>query len=305
MVKGNNRAKKSQTLLVPELPSEIDIKYQIYLCERKLQQFTNATSMLESIPTRQRTAKINMALAELYKKGSLKFKHQIDLHKAICSNASNSLCTERQDQNSIACYKEVLKENPLSLNTIILLFKLGVKAAEVMNIVSSGISNIPNMEWLPTWIKAQSCLYTTETVEAVATFKKILSQPNLRDNLVLQTSLAEAFYYNGDYKKSLALFKKVYSCDPIFLRGMDVYAACLAKEQLIKDLEILANKLIPMLESGEQSPEPWIVLAYYSYLTNKKESKALYFTQKACLLSNNSVEALLLKGKIMAEAVRV
>lgn len=106
---------------------------------------------------------------------------------------------------------------------------------------------------------------------------------------------------SGEHKKALALFKRVYSADPLFLRGMDVYAACLSKELLVKDLETLATKLIPLLESGECQPEPWIVLAYYSYLTNKKESKALYFTQKACLLSSNSVEALLLKGKIMAE----
>lgn len=269
--------KKSSSQFGNDCSSEIDLKFQMYQCQRKLLQATNAIATLESIPARQRTAKINYALGELYQK-------------------------ERLDPSAIIAYKEILKENPLALNVIIKLLKLGVKAQEIINMVTCNLTSIPNTDWLHVWIKGQASLYTTDSSDAVASFRRLLAKPFLRDNSDVLSSLAEAHYYNGDYKKCLTLFRKVFNGDIYFLRGMDIFAACLAKENYVKELEHLANRLISRCEANERSSEPWVVLAYFSYLTNKKESKALYFTQKACLLSNNSVESLLLKGKIMAEA---
>ena len=273
------KTKKSQTTIASDVTSELDIKYQIHLCQKELQQHSNAIKTLETISSRQRTSKINMALADLYLKDRL--------------------------SEAIVCYKEILRENPLALDVIKQLLQLGVKSQEITNLVTCSITNLTQLDWLTTWLKAQASMYTPETTDAINAFKKLLVKPNFRDNSDLQISLAESYYFNGDYRKASVVFRKCYQNDPICVRGMDAYAACLTKEHMTKELEVLATKMLARCESNDQSAEPWIVLAYFSFANARKDaksdSKALYFAQKACLLSNNSVEALLLKGRIMAE----
>lgn len=48
-----------------------DIKYQIHLCHVGLKQSHQAITVLQSIPGKQRNAKINMALARLYQQGGM------------------------------------------------------------------------------------------------------------------------------------------------------------------------------------------------------------------------------------------
>ncbi|RWS05178.1 Anaphase-promoting complex subunit 7-like protein [Dinothrombium tinctorium] len=269
--------KKTQSLTSTECGTETDLKYQLYLCAKKRQDYRNALHILESIPQRQRSAKINLALGEMY-------------HR------------EKSDSNATACYKEVLKENPLAFQVIIILIKLNVKAKEIINIVMN-VPNAPKIDWLPTWITAKSMLYSPDTSQAVNLFKQLLSKPCFSESPEIMSSLGQALYYNGDYKKALPVFKKAFSANNnMTYSGMDVYAACLAKENQVKELEKWANKLLPICEAGELSPEPWIILGYYCFQTNKKEAKAIYFAQKACFLSENSTEALLLKGMIRMEA---
>jgi anaphase-promoting complex subunit 7 len=43
-----------------------DIKYQLHLCLVKLKDNKQALAVLQSIPSKQRKTKINMALAKLY-----------------------------------------------------------------------------------------------------------------------------------------------------------------------------------------------------------------------------------------------
>jgi len=117
-------------------------------------------------------------------------------------------------------------------------------------------------------------------------------------------SLGEAYYYSGDYKKAIHFFKRAFTADPMLVRGLDFYASVLAKESQLKELETLSNQLVQRCNSLESVAEPWVVLSYYCYLSNKKESKSYFFAQKACTLSNNSVEALLLKGMILSESKR-
>ena len=44
----------------------LDLKYKLYLCNVRCNKPLEALSMLQSIPAKQRTARINMALGKLY-----------------------------------------------------------------------------------------------------------------------------------------------------------------------------------------------------------------------------------------------
>ncbi|PVD31331.1 hypothetical protein C0Q70_06743 [Pomacea canaliculata] len=67
-----------------DLTSEVDVKFRVYQCHMKLKETSEALQVLESISTKQRTAKINLALARLY-------QH------------------DGRDRSALTCYKEVLR----------------------------------------------------------------------------------------------------------------------------------------------------------------------------------------------------
>uniref|UniRef100_A0A3Q1IPZ3 Anaphase promoting complex subunit 7 n=1 Tax=Anabas testudineus TaxID=64144 RepID=A0A3Q1IPZ3_ANATE len=88
------------------LPSEIEVKYKIAECYTILKLDKDAIAVLDGIPSRQRTPKINMMLANLYRKAG-------------------------QERSAVTSYKEVLRQCPLALDAIIGLLSLSVKGAEV------------------------------------------------------------------------------------------------------------------------------------------------------------------------------
>lgn len=84
-----------------ELTSDIDIKYKIYSCCVALKQKKAAADILQTVAARQRTAKINMALGNIYKEVGM-------------------------ERSAITCFKEVLRECPLAVDAMENLLKLGV-----------------------------------------------------------------------------------------------------------------------------------------------------------------------------------
>ncbi|CAG2117228.1 unnamed protein product [Medioppia subpectinata] len=206
--------------------------------------------------------------------------------------------------SAVHCFKEVLKESPFALTAIHHLIRLDVKVTDILNIVNPAIASTPAMAWLSTWIRAQSALQSIQVSNAIALLRQLYDSTQLKGNVEIITSLAEAYYYSGDYKKAIQYFKKAFTADPMLIRGLDCYASVLAKENQLKELENLSNQLVQRADSLESVAEPWVVLSYYCFLSNKKESKSYFFAQKACTLSNNSVEALLLKGTILSESKR-
>ncbi|KAJ9580300.1 hypothetical protein L9F63_004040, partial [Diploptera punctata] len=267
--KGTAKPQENQKELMPD----IDIKYQIHVCHIHLKQNHQAILVLQSIPGKLRNAKINMALAKLYQQGGM-------------------------ERSAITCYKEVLRECPLALEAAEGLLSLGVKGIEVNALVSEGMSSFGNMEWLSSWIKAHSHLHNREYSQAVTTFRQLDDRGTLRDNLNLLVAMGESYYYSGDRKNALIVLQRAHSLDPHMQRGLDVLAALLAKERKHKELEKLISP--PSITVSEYGPETWIAMAYLLYVS-KKNSKAVYFAQKACYLSPRNVEALILKGGILMD----
>lgn len=274
--------KKSQSNWLLDGNSEVDLKYKIAMCFRNMKQPLDAIKILDSIPQKQRNPRINCLLGDLY------------------------LIVKKD--HALAYYREVLRECPFSLKVILNMIKLGVKANDILNLIN--ISNNPNFEWLSKWIKAHCFLHSPDVNQAISLFGSLLTTSPLRNNADLLQSLGEALYYNGEYKKAIVALRKAHANDPLSLKGLDFYAACLYKENQLKELEKIANELVPLCEADCQSPEPWIVLGYYCLSVEKfdkkdlkevrdqKISKAQNFVEKACCLSNNSIEALILGGLI-------
>uniref|UniRef100_A0A672IB70 Anaphase promoting complex subunit 7 n=1 Tax=Salarias fasciatus TaxID=181472 RepID=A0A672IB70_SALFA len=116
------------------LPSEIEVKYKIAECYTILKLDKDAIAVLDGIPSRQRTPKINMMLANLYRKAG-------------------------QERSAVTSYKEVLRQCPLALDAIIGLLSLSVKGAEVASMTMDVIQSIPNLDWLSVWIKAYAFIH--------------------------------------------------------------------------------------------------------------------------------------------------
>ncbi|XP_024112852.1 anaphase-promoting complex subunit 7 isoform X2 [Pongo pygmaeus] len=258
------------------LPSEIEVKYKMAECYTMLKQDKDAIAILDGIPSRQRTPKINMMLANLYKKAG-------------------------QERPSVTSYKEVLRQCPLALDAILGLLSLSVKGAEVASMTMNVIQTVPNLDWLSVWIKAYAFVHTGDNSRAINTICSLEKKSLLRDNVDLLGSLADLYFRAGDNKNSVLKFEQAQMLDPYLIKGMDVYGYLLAREGRLEDVENLGCRLFNI---SDQHAEPWVVSGCHSFYS-KRYSRALYLGAKAIQLNSNSVQALLLKGAALRNMGRV
>lgn len=177
-----------------DLPSDVNIKYQIHLCLVKSKNLQEALQVLQSIPGKQRTAKVNMALAKMF--------HE-----------------QGMERSAITTYKEVLKECPLALEAAEGLLSLGVKGVEVNSLIVSSTSSSMNLEWLNTWIKAHAHIHNREYTHAVTTLRSLDNVVLLRDNFNLLTIMGECYYYAGDDKNALLCLRRARVIEPDITKG--------------------------------------------------------------------------------------
>lgn len=90
---------------------EPEIRYKLALCLEATKQVSEAVTVLQAIPAKQRSCKVNMLLAKM-------------------------LQHNRYDKNAIAPLKAVLKECPLNLEAIKGLLALGVPADDIQELIS-------------------------------------------------------------------------------------------------------------------------------------------------------------------------
>ncbi|RZF49231.1 hypothetical protein LSTR_LSTR014457 [Laodelphax striatellus] len=232
-----------------DIVSDVDIKYQMHLCAVKLNQLDEAIRILQSIFAKQRTPKINMALAKRFQ----------------------MLGMERP---AITAYKEVLRECPMALEAAEALLALGVSAAEGESLVLD--SSVTGMDWMTSWIKAHAHTQNKDYTQAINTFKQLEERSQIRGNHSLLASLGEAYYYSGDNKNALVTLKRAHALDKNQQRGLDILAALLASEKQISEIE----KLVPVSWTNEEhGPQAWIALSYLLYANNNL-TRAAYLAQK-------------------------
>ncbi|CAH1801460.1 unnamed protein product [Owenia fusiformis] len=258
---------KTKSTKCTDLPSEVDVKYKIHQCLYNLKQYKEAINMLEGISSKQRSARINTALAKLY--------HRMGM-----------------DRSAVTGYKEVLKECPLALQAAIGLMSLGVKGSEVATLVLNAVPNMGHTDWLPSWIKGHAFAASKDYSSAISSFKMLDSKAQLRDSTDVLCNLGEAHFLSGDYTNAGLVLRRAHSLDPLLLYKMDLLAYLLYKEKKTKELESLSSTL---MHTTEFAPEPWVAMGYYC-LATKKGTRAVYFAQKGYMIDNKNIEALLLKG---------
>ncbi|KAL7301170.1 hypothetical protein TKK_0006141 [Trichogramma kaykai] len=254
-----------------ELASDVDIKYQIYSCLIKLKNQQEALHILQSIQVKQRTPKINMALAKMFQEQGM-------------------------ERSAIATYKEVLRESPLALEAAEGLLSLGVKGIEVHSMMSCNI-NLLNYDWLNAWIKAHAHINNREYNLAVTTLRSLDNINCLRDNFNLLIRMGECYYYSGDYKNALMFLRRARALEPDSTRGLDIYAAVLHNSKSVSELE----KLIPLISSlNESSTEAYTAMAYALFALNKL-NRAHSIATQAMNISPTNIEAVILRGNILIE----
>ncbi|KAG8011672.1 Anaphase-promoting complex subunit 7 [Nibea albiflora] len=258
------------------LPSEIEVKYKIAECYTILKLDKDAIAVLDGIPSRQRTPKINMMLANLYRKAG-------------------------QERSAVTSYKEVLRQCPLALDAIIGLLSLSVKGAEVASMTMDVIQSIPNLDWLSVWVKAYAFIHAGDNQRAINTICSLEKKSLLRDNVDLLVSLADVYFRAGDTKNAILKFEQAQMLDPYLIKGMDVYGYLMAREGHLEDVEVLGGRLFNI---SDQHAEPWVISGCHSFYS-KRYSRALYLGAKAIQLNSNSVQALLLKGAALRNMGRV
>ncbi|XP_064424254.1 anaphase-promoting complex subunit 7 isoform X2 [Latimeria chalumnae] len=258
------------------LPSEIEVKYKVAECYTILKQDKDAIAILVGIPSRQRTPKINMMLANLYKKAG-------------------------QERSAVTSYKEVLRQCPLALDAILGLLSLSVKGAEVASMTMNVIQSIPNLDWLSVWIKAYAFAHAGDNTRAINTLCSLEKKSLLRDNVDLLGSLADLYFRAGDKKNAVLKFEQAQMLDPYLIKGMDVYGCLLAREGRLEDVENLGGRLFNI---SDHHAEPWVVSGCHSFYNNQY-SRALYLGAKAVQLNSNNVQALLLKGAALRNMARI
>lgn len=116
--------KQIQTLKTNEITAEFfekyqdsEIKFNIAKCHVENHLYKDAATLLQTIPLKQRSAKVCMLLS-----------------KILLDNGNS-------DKNLIAIYKEVLRKCPLSFEAIDGLLNLGVKGSEVNSLIINGKLN--------------------------------------------------------------------------------------------------------------------------------------------------------------------
>ncbi|CAL4082270.1 unnamed protein product [Meganyctiphanes norvegica] len=249
---------------------ENEVKYMMAECNIAVRQFSQALTILESVPQRHRSAKVNMALGRLYQQAGM-------------------------ERPAITAYKEVLKECPLALDAVHELLSLGVRGAEVASLMIN-VHNIAGTEWVSLWVKGHAYVHARDYNNAINTFKT-LESTDLRRNVDILATLGEIYYLAGDTKNACTTLQMGHMEDRLSLRGVDLLACLLAGQSATRQLEALATTVTAVTDSA---PEPWITMGYYCHLT-KRITKAIYFAHKACSINPRSVEGLLLKGSLLLE----
>ncbi|RZC31825.1 TPR 11 domain containing protein [Asbolus verrucosus] len=253
-----------------ELNSDVEIKFKIHKCCLALKQINAAIEILQLIPARLRTSKINMALANLYRDTGM-------------------------ERSAITCYKEVLRECPLALEAVENLLKLGIKGVEVNSLMVEVTSEV---NWLNLWLKAQAQLYSRDFANAIQTYKSMDSYGLLKDNTLILVNMGYCYHYMCEDDKAIAVLQRAMKLDQNLVFGKDLLSTLLASSGSSEHVTYLEN-LTPSFDMSLWSSEHWVVLGNYMYVSKKYE-KAAYFGQQALLHSRN-IEALLLKTKTLME----
>uniref|UniRef100_A0A1L8DX41 Putative anaphase-promoting complex apc subunit 7 n=1 Tax=Nyssomyia neivai TaxID=330878 RepID=A0A1L8DX41_9DIPT len=272
LVKSKSPANKQATEQSDIFPETEEIKFKIAKCLVELKQTQEAITVLQSIPVKQRSPKINALYGRL--------SHH-----------------NGHDRCAVSSYKDVLKNCPLALNIMDGLLQLGVKGIEVNSLVVDATHWPQCSDWLTHWIEASAFIAFLKYPQAIQILKNLEKESLIQDWNKLLVLIGESYYHNADYTNALSYLKRAHTLHPQSKNGIMLLSSLYAKKNKISELEKL---ITPSVSVWEYTTENWFIMAQYLFVTGKYE-RAAYFAQKACFLDSRNIEAILLKANIFLE----
>lgn len=262
--------------------TETELKFRSAKCMVENGQFKEACSLLQPIPLKQRTPRINMLLTKIV----------------------------NEDKHQISNYKEVLRKCPLAFECIDGLLTLGVKGSEVNSLIINGEIAKPPFytglkliflalssecfEWINTYIRGVSEIHSRKQTEAVMS---LVSIDCLKSNPKILAMIGETFYAIGDYERANTYLKRSFDLNPFMKQGIQKYAMICEMLKKTQELELLLrpSSTFPY----EYTSENWFVMAIYLFSCMKFE-KAQYFINRVIVqYQHRNVDALILNAKIL------
>ncbi|XP_036339082.1 anaphase-promoting complex subunit 7 [Rhagoletis pomonella] len=251
--------------------AELETRYRLARSYRELDEDQKAIAILQALPLKSRTPKVNMLLAHLWQYGQ---------------NVENA--------EAISAYKEVLGDCPMALGAIEALLMLGVDGIEVNSLVVNASALPKHIDWLSSWIKAHAQLYGRDHLEASKTFQAINDNTKFHQNYYLLALIGKTLYYYGRYIQAQQYLETAVMVNPHSTEAIMPLAVVYEYNQKFSQLDKLSTHISNIKELNS---DHWFVVAENCYAAGQIE-KAISFAKKAIELNERNVEAQLLRGRI-------
>ncbi|XP_074897452.1 anaphase-promoting complex subunit 7 isoform X3 [Buteo buteo] len=257
------------------LPSEIEVKYKMAECYTMLKQDKDAIAILDGIPSRQRTPKINMMLANLYKKAG-------------------------QERSSVTSYKEVLRQCPLALDAILGMDVYGYLLAregrlEDVENLGCRLFNISDQHAEPWVVSGCHSFYSKRYSRALYLGAKAIQ---LNSNSVQALLLKGAALRNmGRVQEAIIHFREAIRLAPCRLDCYEGLIECYLASNSIREAMVMANNVYKTLGANAQTLTLLATVCLEDPVTQEKAKTLL---DKALTQRPDYIKAVVKKAELLS-----
>ncbi|XP_051682737.1 anaphase-promoting complex subunit 7 isoform X5 [Oryctolagus cuniculus] len=257
------------------LPSEIEVKYKMAECYTMLKQDKDAIAILDGIPSRQRTPKINMMLANLYKKAG-------------------------QERPSVTSYKEVLRQCPLALDAILGMDVYGyllAREGRLEDVESLGcrLFNISDQHAEPWVVSGCHSFYSKRYSRALYLGAKAIQ---LNSNSVQALLLKGAALRNmGRVQEAIIHFREAIRLAPCRLDCYEGLIECYLASNSIREAMVMANNVYKTLGANAQTLTLLATVCLEDPVTQEKAKTLL---DKALTQRPDYIKAVVKKAELLS-----
>ncbi|XP_078446532.1 tetratricopeptide repeat (TPR)-containing protein [Wolffia australiana] len=269
----------SPCALVGSSINENEIKFKICLCHYKLNENRAALAEMDSVPSKERTLRMNLMLGNLYR-------------------------TLRHNRSAIVCYKDCIRQCPYTLEAISALAELGVSARDIfalfpqtLNRGRPPLDHSDSGRWLHRYVEAQCCIASHDYKGGIEIYSELLQRFPNNVHIMLEIAKVEAIVGRND--EAIMNFEKVRSIDPFVMTYMDEYAMLLKAKSESSKLNKLVHDLLII------DPHRVEVSVSLSVLWERKdESKALAYAEKSVRQNDRHITGHIMKGNLLLQLKR-
>lgn len=256
------------TTTLPVICDENELKYKTAQCLFHLKQGQEAITVIESVPLKQRSAKLHFLYAQLNK--------------------------DRAPTKTVLALKEVLKEHQLALDVAEQLLEMGVSGLEVNSLIVDA-TNLPQCKWLANWIEAHGFLSAYNYSAALKVFKQLKNDSPIQNHHRLLVQIGKCYFYDGYYdlaRRTLEMART--ECPHLGGEGIILLANLYCRDNRLADLE----SLLAAISVGEYRHEHWFILALRLYYSDHFERVECFLERARGKHTFLDIEVALLKATV-------